>query len=419
MALNARLRQQDLAARLIAAADRHRDRRAFKTAAFLYGLAFRAAADRDDLLVQRGNMLKDVGRYAAAEAAYGAALAVRPEAADTHLQLGRLLALAGRRSDATEALGRALALDPSLSDARDELERLQSPAPEPSLVPPASVVEEEPAVAEPDAAAEAPPAATEAPVSVDDLLAEADRLRDSRAFAAAADAYARVLERAPDRADIFIQRGNMLKDSGRYDEAAAAYEAAAALAPADPEPFVGLGHLGNVTGKPAAARAAFERALAIEPGRDDARHELVMVGLAEQQEAAYRRRLQSGEQAAIEAAAARLDELQAESKRLRTELRDVLTRAATPVGLFAHYLAAHTIRNRRPPPRAGRSSSWTASVRPSPTSTACSPAGAANPTRPSIFWRWAARPRSARPLRGSPWPTTASKRSSRPTFRSG
>ncbi|MBV9967980.1 MAG: hypothetical protein JO008_20075 [Alphaproteobacteria bacterium] len=52
------------------------------------------------------------------------------------------------------------------------------------------------------------------PAEFQALIGDADRLRDSRHYAAAAEAYGAALALMPERTDIRVQYANMLKDSG-------------------------------------------------------------------------------------------------------------------------------------------------------------------------------------------------------------
>jgi tetratricopeptide (TPR) repeat protein len=91
------------AARLIRRADKARDRQDHSEAAKFYARALDLTPGRTDIRVQLGHMLKELGRYQAAEAAYREALSRSPDNGDIHLQLGRLLKLTGRKQEAIAA----------------------------------------------------------------------------------------------------------------------------------------------------------------------------------------------------------------------------------------------------------------------------------------------------------------------------
>ena len=120
----------------MAQADAARDAGDRDRAARLYGEVPANTPLHQPALVQRGNMLKDVGRLDAARSCYFAALALR-EDADIHLQLGHLFKLRGQWEDARHHYGVACDLDNDLSQAKIELEaviaRLETPStPQPS-----------------------------------------------------------------------------------------------------------------------------------------------------------------------------------------------------------------------------------------------------------------------------------------------
>jgi glycosyltransferase involved in cell wall biosynthesis len=113
-----------LANKLIDAADRARDTRAWETAAELYAQGLEADPERAGIWVQYGHALKESGRLKDAEAAYRRSLALKPEIADTHLQLGHALKLAGRMQAAARAYVAAVELAPESADALIEIDHL-------------------------------------------------------------------------------------------------------------------------------------------------------------------------------------------------------------------------------------------------------------------------------------------------------
>src|SRR5438067_13625019 len=97
-------------------------------------------------------------------------------------------------------------------------------------------------------------------------IREGNRLRDSRQYAAAAEAYAAVLTLAPERTDIRVQYANMLKDARRPAEAEAIYRQALAEAPADSDIHLQLGHALKLQGRHNEAVAAYRQAAAGQCG---------------------------------------------------------------------------------------------------------------------------------------------------------
>lgn len=110
--------------------------------------------------------------------------------------------------------------------------------------------------------------------SVHRRLVRANRARDERDWARAAQDYADALALAPDLAHIWIQRGHALKELGDHAEAETAYQQALALRPDSAEPHLHLGHLHKVRGDQTAAGRSYFRALRIDPYVPDALTEL-------------------------------------------------------------------------------------------------------------------------------------------------
>ncbi|HYF07290.1 MAG TPA: tetratricopeptide repeat protein, partial [Acetobacteraceae bacterium] len=103
---------------------------------------------------------------------------------------------------------------------------------------------------------------------LEELLARADRARDSRDWAKAAALYAAFLEQCPSHAGIEVQLGHALKEAGRLDEAEAHYRRAVGLAPDTADGHLQLGHALKLLGRFAEAEACYGRASALAP--DDA-----------------------------------------------------------------------------------------------------------------------------------------------------
>ena len=108
----------------VAAADRARGRRDWRTAAKHYQEALLSRPEWAAIWVQLGHAQKEQGHLAAAEASYRRALALEPHSADAHLQLGHVLKLNQRPADAAESYFCAVKSDPTALDgmrARKEL----------------------------------------------------------------------------------------------------------------------------------------------------------------------------------------------------------------------------------------------------------------------------------------------------------
>lgn len=108
----------------------------------------------------------------------------------------------------------------------------------------------------------------------DTLRAEGDRLRDARAWARAAEAYAAHLALRPHARDIRVQLGHCLKEAGAVEEALGHYRTAEAASPEDADIAVQMGHALKLLGRPEDAAAAYGEALLRDPTRADAAGEI-------------------------------------------------------------------------------------------------------------------------------------------------
>ncbi|MDX2169142.1 MAG: tetratricopeptide repeat protein [Deltaproteobacteria bacterium] len=99
-------------------------------------------------------------------------------------------------------------------------------------------------------------------------------LLEQGAFAAAADAFAGAIARAPNDGWAWANMALARQRAGDLDGAAAAYARAVELQPDDAQLFENLGTLALRRGDAAAARAAFTRALALDPGLSRSRRAL-------------------------------------------------------------------------------------------------------------------------------------------------
>src|SRR5258708_831360 len=107
------------------------------------------------------------------------------------------------------------------------------------------------------------------------LRNEADRLRDERKFAEAAEYYRRYLQAKPGDFSIWVQLGNCLKDSESFAAAEVAYEEAATVNPNDADLNLQRGHLMKRQGKRIFAIEYYRKSLELDPDLASARHELV------------------------------------------------------------------------------------------------------------------------------------------------
>jgi glycosyltransferase involved in cell wall biosynthesis len=111
------------AAELRQRGDSLRDAGKYGDAADAYGTYLALEPQDFDIWVQRGNCLKDSAAFSQAAAAYETALRLRPNDADVHLQMGHLHKLQGHRSDAIKSYKRSAQLDPGVG-ALSELRAL-------------------------------------------------------------------------------------------------------------------------------------------------------------------------------------------------------------------------------------------------------------------------------------------------------
>jgi ADP-heptose:LPS heptosyltransferase len=102
-----------------------RDAGRFREAGVFYAEALANGREKDGgIHVQAGHMFKEAGDYATAEKHYLAAHELMPDDADLAVQLGHFYKLAGRLRSAARSYKRALALKPGWADPARELENL-------------------------------------------------------------------------------------------------------------------------------------------------------------------------------------------------------------------------------------------------------------------------------------------------------
>ncbi|MBV9586573.1 MAG: tetratricopeptide repeat protein, partial [Alphaproteobacteria bacterium] len=172
------------------------------------------------------------------------------------------------------------------------------------------------------------------PAEFQALIGDADRLRDSRHYAAAAEAYGAALALMPERTDIRVQYANMLKDSGRFAEAEAAYRQALAEMPDDTDAHLQLGHALKLQGKRAEALASYRRSAALQPDNTDALKELFFAGAFDEQLQLFERRLAIGDIDAMLSLREEIARLQEMLQRLTAKLPDLQAQTSFP---FAGY----------------------------------------------------------------------------------
>jgi GT2 family glycosyltransferase/tetratricopeptide (TPR) repeat protein len=182
----------------------------------------------------------------------------------------------------------------------------------------------------------------------------ADRLRDSKQYAAAAEAYAAALAIAPQRTDLRVQYGNMLKDAGRSAEAEAAYRHALAESPDDPDTHLQVGHALKLQGKRNEAIAAYRRSAGLRPDNLDALRELFFAGSFDDQQQLFERRLAAGGVEALMALGEEIARLQQALQRLAKTLPDQQAQTAVPLAGYDRFRRLYDVPPARRPRRPRR-----------------------------------------------------------------
>jgi O-antigen biosynthesis protein len=312
------------AARLIRRADDARDTQDHSEAAKLYARALDLTPGRTDIRVQLGHMLKELGRYQAAESAYRRALSRSPDDADIRLQLEHLLKLTGRNQEAIAADPDTVRFSPDNGAPATELSALG--------------VEE-------TATRQSPEEICESHVR------DGDRLRDARDYSRAADAYGTAVTLAPTRTDLRVQYGNMLKDAGRLGEAEATYRIALSQAPQDADIHLQLGHTLKLEGRRAAALECYRRAAELAPLQVAPQRELSGAGERASQEHLFEAQLRLGGIDALMEVTHRLLELRVALDHIAETLPDIRTQLAFPVGSYDRFRELYGVPE--PPPISG------------------------------------------------------------------
>jgi GT2 family glycosyltransferase/tetratricopeptide (TPR) repeat protein len=305
-------------------ADRARDQREYAKAARLYQNALALDPRRADTRLQLGQMFKELARFGEAEAAFRQVLGQSPNNREAQLQLAQLLSLLGRGDEQTAT--------PQSERLRPDSPRLPSENSSIGVSAPVG-------------------GGSSSDTRIDHHRREGDQLRDARQFSAAADAYARTLQLAPERTDLRIQYGNMLKDAGRMAEAEAAYREAIAERPDDPEVHLQLGHALKLQGKRAEALEAYRRAALAQPPLLAPRRELFHAGDGEVQRDLFERQLALGGVEALLTLSEEIVRLQGVLNRLIEGLPDPQALMAFPVSSYDRYRRMYDV---PPAPAASR-----------------------------------------------------------------
>jgi GT2 family glycosyltransferase/tetratricopeptide (TPR) repeat protein len=160
-------------------------------------------------------------------------------------------------------------------------------------------------------------------------------LRDTGAFAAAAEAYAAALALSPSRTDVKVQLANMLKDSGQFDRAEEVYQDALGDDPGNADIHLQLGHLQKMRGRRSVALASYRRALELDPLNAAASLELASAGETGAQLAAFDQQMRHGGVETLLTIRARLDEIARQIGEIRATLPDAQASVAFPAEAYA------------------------------------------------------------------------------------
>ncbi|OYV97548.1 MAG: hypothetical protein B7Z68_03165 [Acidobacteria bacterium 21-70-11] len=220
---------------------------------------------------ENADAARDAGRWSEAAKLYASVLRFEPGNADLWVQCGHARKEGGDITGAVEAYGRACKLAPFDIDARlhfvnalhrnDENERAAAEA----MILIEQLIECENLPDNLRAAASAC------------VVAEADRLRDSRAWAKAAVAYRAALSIKPQQPKIWVQLGHAEKESGDTRAAEAAYREAVQQDSSDSDAWTQLGHALKLNGRRLEAMDSYARALILDKGAADAQSALANV----------------------------------------------------------------------------------------------------------------------------------------------
>jgi Tfp pilus assembly protein PilF len=176
--------------------------------------ALAIAPEHAEMLSNRGNVLRDLHRFAEALASYDRALAIEPDFADAHYNRGLLLNAIGRFAEALASFDKALVHCPGHTEALNSRGNALR-----------ALDRHEEALESYDAA-----------LAVRRDFAEAHNNRGVTLyrlgrFTEALASYDRAIALSPDRTEAFNNRGVALKELRRIPEALASYHQARQLAP--------------------------------------------------------------------------------------------------------------------------------------------------------------------------------------------
>jgi tetratricopeptide (TPR) repeat protein len=213
----------------------------------------------------RGNILKDLRRFADALASYDSALALQPDFADAFNNRGNALRALGRFDDALASYDRAIELRPDYSHAHYNRGNVL-----------ADLKRHDDAIASFDRALGF------APANAEIHLVRGNAFTALKRWDEALACYDTVIALRRDHVDAQCNRGVALRHLGRHDEAIACYDRAIALIPDRPEAYCNKGTALLDLRRPAEAIECFKRALQIRSGYSDARlnlaHAQLMMG---------------------------------------------------------------------------------------------------------------------------------------------
>lgn len=167
------------------------------------------------------------------------------------------------------------------------------------------------------------------------ILRVADRHRDTRQFARAAEAYRTAVALAPQRNDLKVQLANMLKDCGDLAGAEVAYADALAVDPANADIHLQLGHLRKLAGQPEAAVESYQQALLHDTSLAAAREELSAVGGSAQQLAVYDLQASEGGINTLLTILSRLEGIGSQLDEMRNSLPDAQALIAFPIAAWS------------------------------------------------------------------------------------
>jgi predicted O-linked N-acetylglucosamine transferase (SPINDLY family) len=222
--------------------------RNFGEAIVSYDKALALNPDFIDAYNNRGNALKDLGRYEESLLSYEKALALKPDYFLVYSNRGNVLIELDRLEEALEDFTRALSLNPRFVDAYSsranvflKLERLIE------------------ALNDSETAIALNPSHAEAYNNRGNAFSDLNRLDEALA------SYDKALALKPDFAEAYNNRGNALSDLNRLDEALASYDKALELKPDYAKAYNNRGNTLSDLNRLDEALASYDKALALKP----------------------------------------------------------------------------------------------------------------------------------------------------------